>query len=60
MKRAGFTSIQGLDLPMAKRNLKQEMKNYYNIWHMATSQRDTFLELLANVQAKSRNLDAAK
>jgi len=28
MKKAGVTSVQGLDLPMAQWNLKQEMKNY--------------------------------
>jgi len=60
MKKAGVTSAQGLDLSMAQRNLKQEMKNYYIIQCMAMTCRDNFMEALATAQAKACNRDAAK
>jgi len=54
MVKADYTAVPGITLQMAQINLKAETRNYYQFKQQASIQRDTFLESLAQSQAKEK------
>ena len=60
MVKADYTAAPGITLQMAQIKLKAETRNYYQFKQQASKQRDTFLESLAQSQAKEKNVDKAK
>jgi len=54
MVKADYTAVPGITLQMAQINLKVETHNYYQFKQQASIHRDTFLESLAQSQAKEK------